>query len=141
MARSLKKGPFIDEKLWQKVSKAKKEASSKMILTWSRDSDIFPEMVGLTIGVYNGRQHIPVKIVEEMVGHKLGEFAPTRKFIKHGGRMAREEELEEKRKIPGREYKPVAEKEKEVSTTTIKEPSAHRVGPPAQPPARSTGEK
>ncbi|PIP21705.1 MAG: 30S ribosomal protein S19 [Candidatus Nealsonbacteria bacterium CG23_combo_of_CG06-09_8_20_14_all_40_13] len=94
MARSLKKGPFIDERLMQKVQRAKGSNSNVPILTWSRDSVIFPEMVGLTIGVHNGKTHIPVKIIEEMVGHKLGEFSPTRKFIKHGGRMAREQQVE-----------------------------------------------
>ena len=91
MSRSLKKGPFIDTKLMTKVKKAKASGSSTTINTWSRDSVIFPEMVGLTIGVHNGKQHIPVKVTEEMVGYRLGEFAPTRKFTRHGGRMAREE--------------------------------------------------
>ena len=91
MSRSLKKGPFIDPKLLSKVQKAKEAGSPEPIKTWSRDSVIFPEMVGLTIGVHNGRVHVPVKVTEEMVGYRLGEFAPTRKFIRHGGRMAREE--------------------------------------------------
>jgi small subunit ribosomal protein S19 len=91
MSRSLKKGPFIDSKLMAKVKKAKSSGSVEIIKTWSRDSVIFPEMVGLTFGVHNGKQHIPVKVTEEMVGFRLGEFAPTRKFIRHGGRMAREE--------------------------------------------------
>lgn len=91
MSRSLKKGPFIDAKLMAKVKKAKESGSTATINTWSRDSVIFPEMVGLTIGVHNGKHHIPVKVVEEMVGYRIGEFAPTRKFTRHGGRMAREE--------------------------------------------------
>ena len=91
MSRSSKKGPFIDPKLMAKVKRAKETGSTEVIKTWSRDSVIFPEMVGFTIGVHNGRVHVPVKIVEEMVGHRLGEFAPTRKFVRHGGRMAREE--------------------------------------------------
>jgi len=94
MPRSLKKGPFVDPKLLKKVKKAKKEGSTEPIKTWSRDSTIIPEMVGLTIAVHNGKEHIPVKIIEDMVGHKLGEFAKTRKFIKHGGKMAREQERE-----------------------------------------------
>lgn len=91
MSRSSKKGPFIDPKLQKKVEQARKSGSVQAIKTWSRDSVIFPEMVGLTFGVHNGKVHVPVKIVEEMVGHRLGEFSPTRKFIRHGGRMAREE--------------------------------------------------
>ncbi len=86
MARSLKKGPYVDPKLLKKISKVKK-GDKIVIKTWSRNSTITPEMVGLTFGVHNGKEHIPVFIVENMVGHKLGEFAPTRKFIKHGGKM------------------------------------------------------
>lgn len=89
MARSLKKGPFIDEKLLNKIRKSKPD-SKTTIRTWSRDSVISPEMVGFTIEVHQGKTFIPVKIREEMVGHRLGEFAPTRKFIKHGGKMQRE---------------------------------------------------
>lgn len=91
MSRSLKKGPWIDPKLAKKVKTARERKDYQIIKTWSRDCVIFPEMVGLTIGVHNGKEHIPVKIVEEMVGHHLGEFAPTRKFKIHGGRMAKEE--------------------------------------------------
>lgn len=90
MSRSLKKGPFVDEKLLKKIRNM--PAGSKTIIkTWSRASTIFPEMVGHTIAVHNGRAHIPVLIVEEMVGHKLGEFAHTRKFKGHGGKMAKEQ--------------------------------------------------
>ncbi len=92
MSRSLKKGIFVDPKLLKKVKKAKETGDKKPIKTWSRASTITPEMVGLTIAVHNGKEHIPVFIVENMVGHKLGEFAPTRKFIKHGGKMQREQE-------------------------------------------------
>lgn len=92
MSRSLKKGPYIDPKLQQKVLAFKEGRLNSPLKTWSRGSTIFPEMVGITIAVHNGKEHIPVKIVEEMVGHKLGEFAPTRKFRKHGGKIAREEE-------------------------------------------------
>lgn len=91
MSRSLKKGPFTDEKLLIKISKSK-PGDKKMIITWSRASTITPEMVGFTIGVHNGRVHVPVLIVENMVGHRLGEFSLTRKFVKHGGRMQREQE-------------------------------------------------
>lgn len=84
MARSLKKGPYIDPKLLKKVKKAKESGSREPIKTWARASDISPEMVGLTIAVHNGREHIPVFITEAMVGHKLGEFAPTRTFRQHG---------------------------------------------------------
>lgn len=90
MSRSLKKGPFADPKLLKKL-KDLKPGEKKVIKTWSRSSSIFPEMVGFTIGVHNGRDHVPVFVTEDMVGHKLGEFAPTRKFVVHGGRIAREE--------------------------------------------------
>jgi len=81
--RSLKKGPFIDHHLMAKVEKAVEENSRRPIKTWSRRSTIFPEMVGLTIAVHNGRQHIPVLVNENMVGHKLGEFALTRTYRGH----------------------------------------------------------
>jgi len=87
MARSLKKGPYIDEKLLEKLKKAK---PGEIIKTWSRDAIITPEMVGFTFGVHNGKEFISVKATEEMVGHKLGEFSPTTKFHRHGGRMQRE---------------------------------------------------
>lgn len=83
MSRSLKKGPFIDEKLMKKITKAKQSNSRAIIKTWSRASSISPEMVGLTIEVHNGRKHVPVYVTESMVGHKLGEFAPTRLFRAH----------------------------------------------------------
>lgn len=95
MSRSLKKGPYIDERLMKKVLDAKKSTGKASIKTWSRACVISPEMVGITIAVHNGREHIPVLIVEDMIGHKLGEFSPTRKFRKHGGRMAREQEVTE----------------------------------------------
>ena len=85
MSRSLKKGPFIDPKLQKKVSALAKEDGT-VIKTWARSSTISPEMVGRTIAVHNGKLHIPVFITENMVGHKLGEFSPTRKFRKHGGK-------------------------------------------------------
>lgn len=95
MARSLKKGPFVDEKLLKKI-KALPAGSREVIKTWSRASTITPEMVGFTVGVHNGKIHMPVAITEEMVGHKLGEFALTRKFIRHGGKMQRELEAAQK---------------------------------------------
>jgi len=94
MARSLKKGPYIDEKLLKKI-KNLKPGDDRVIKTWSRACTIIPEMVGFTFGVYNGKEHILVKATEEMVGHKLGEFSPTTKFGRHGGRMQRELEKEE----------------------------------------------
>ncbi len=90
MSRSLKKGPFVKDSLAKKIETAKDK--DKVIKTWSRESVITPEMVGFTIGVHNGREHVPVRVAEDMVGHKLGEFSYTRKFIRHGGRMAKEED-------------------------------------------------
>ena len=89
MARSLKKGPYIDPKLLKKISKLK-PGDKTVIKTWARSSMISPEMVGFTIAVHNGKTHVPIFITEEMVGHHLGEFVPTRKFVRHGGRMQRE---------------------------------------------------
>lgn len=91
MSRSLKKGPYVDLKLLKKISKLK-SGDKTVIKTWSRASTITPEMVGFTFGVHNGKEHISVFITEDMVGHKLGEFSPTRKFVRHGGRMQREQE-------------------------------------------------
>ena len=95
MARSLKKGPYIDEKLLKKVKKLK-PGDKTVIKTWARATTISPEMVGFTFGVHNGKIHVPVFISEDMVGHKLGEFAPTRKFVRHGGKIQRE--IEQKAK-------------------------------------------
>lgn len=91
MSRSLKKGPFTDAKLLLKVSKLT-PADKTVIKTWSRASTITPAMVGFTFGVHNGRVHIPVVVVENMVGHKLGEFSLTRKFQRHGGKIQKAEE-------------------------------------------------
>ncbi|MBD3251793.1 30S ribosomal protein S19 [Candidatus Uhrbacteria bacterium] len=89
MSRSLKKGPYVDAKLQKKISKL--NAGDKTpVKTWARASTITPDMVGFVIAVHNGRQHVPVLITENMVGHKLGEFAPTRKFVSHGGKMMKE---------------------------------------------------
>ena len=90
MSRSLKKGPFIDEKLLTKVLKARQSKLSEPIKTWSRRSEISPEMVGLTLAVHNGRIHIPVFVTESMVGHKLGEFSPTRTFKGHSSKKIAE---------------------------------------------------
>ncbi len=92
MSRSLKKGPFVDPKLLKKVA-ADKAGSGTVIKTWSRASEIAPEMVGHVFGVHNGRTHIEVRVTEEMVGHRLGEFSPTRKFTRHGGKMQKELEM------------------------------------------------
>jgi len=89
MPRSIKKGLFIDQKLFKKVRLVKKSGSKQVIKTWSRDSTIFPEMVGLTIAVYDGKIHVPVAIKEDMVGHRLGEFVQTTKFKGHGGKKAK----------------------------------------------------
>jgi small subunit ribosomal protein S19 len=85
MARSVKKGPFIDEHLVKKVVEAQKSRGKKVIKTWSRRSTISPDFVGLTIAVHNGRKHVPVFVTENMVGHKLGEFSPTRTYRGHAG--------------------------------------------------------
>ena len=90
MTRSLKKGPYVDEKLMKKVSKRK--ASEGSIQTWARASQIAPEFVGYTFAVHTGKAFIDVFVTEDMVGHRLGEFAPTTKFIKHGGKMQKEAE-------------------------------------------------
>ena len=95
MPRSLKKGPYVDAKLLKKIDN-KKPADSGIIKTWARNSQISPEMVGFKFGVHNGRDHLEVLVSEEMVGHRLGEFSPTRKFYRHGGKM--QKELEQKKK-------------------------------------------
>jgi small subunit ribosomal protein S19 len=93
MSRSLKKGPYVDAKLLKKVAKMQSRTSG-VIQTWARGSQISPEMVGYTFGVHNGQKHIEVLVSEEMVGHRLGEFSPTKKFVRHGGKM--QKELEQK---------------------------------------------
>ncbi|PIT94420.1 30S ribosomal protein S19 [Candidatus Falkowbacteria bacterium CG10_big_fil_rev_8_21_14_0_10_39_9] len=90
MGRSLKKGPYINERLLKKIQ-ALKPGDKSDIKTWDRASVITPEMVGFTIGVHNGKQHTPVYVVENMIGHRLGEFAPTKKFLGHGGKMAKDQ--------------------------------------------------
>ncbi len=93
MSRSSKKGPYVDPKLLKKILKLKPE-DNVVIKTWSRASEISPEMVGFTFGVYNGKDFINVRVVEEMIGHRLGEFSPTKKFVRHGGKI--QKELEKK---------------------------------------------
>jgi small subunit ribosomal protein S19 len=90
MSRSLKKGPYINERLITKIKNLKPNDKT-VIKTWDRACTITPDMVGITLGVHNGKQHTPVNIVENMVGHKLGEFSLTRKFISHGGKMAKDQ--------------------------------------------------
>ena len=95
MARSLKKGPYVDEKLLKKIE-GKRPIETGIIKTWARRSQISPEMVGFTFGVHNGRQHLEVLVAEEMVGHRLGEFSHTKKFLRHGGKM--QKDLDQKKK-------------------------------------------
>ncbi len=95
MSRSLYKGPYVDERLLKKIA-GKKPGEGGVIKTWARASVISPEMVGFTFGVHNGKEHIAVLVAEEMVGHRLGEFSPTKKFHRHGGKM--QKELEQKKK-------------------------------------------
>jgi small subunit ribosomal protein S19 len=89
MPRSLKKGPYVEERLIEKVDRVRKAGTRQAIKTWSRRSTIIPEFVGFTFAVYDGRKHVPVFVTENMVGHKLGEFSPTRVFRKHGGIKAK----------------------------------------------------
>ena len=95
MARSLKKGPYIHPSILKHMSRIR-VGDKKVIKTWSRSSEISPEMIGYTFGVHNGREHIPVRIAEEMVGHRLGEFSLTKKFLRHGGKV--QKELEQKKR-------------------------------------------
>lgn len=95
MSRSIKKGPYIDERLSEKIKKSK---PGQPVKTWSRRATITPEMIGFTFGVHNGKEFVEVRVTEEMVGHKLGEFSPTTKFHRHGGRMQRELEAGEAQK-------------------------------------------
>ena len=116
MARSVKKGPFIDEHLSKKVAAMNESRQRQVIRTWSRRSTVTPEMVGLTIGVHNGRKFIPVFVSENMVGHKLGEFSPTRTFYAHSG----------DRKADAKE-----------TTGAPSAPAVPRAAPGAAPPAKS----
>ncbi len=89
MSRSVKKGPFVDENLVKRVRAMNEKGEKRVLRTWSRDSTIMPDMVGHTIAVYDGRKHVPVYITEDMIGHKMGEFAPTRTFRGHGAHTER----------------------------------------------------
>lgn len=109
MSRSLKKGPYTDPRLLEKMSRVKK-GDKTVIKTWSRSSVVTPEMVGFTFGVHNGKQHVPVSITENMVGHRLGEFALTRKFVRHGGKIAREEGKEAAAAVAAPTAAPAAKK-------------------------------
>lgn len=93
MGRSLKKGPFCEPRLLKRIKEMNEKGNKKVIKSWSRASTIFPEMVGHTIAVHDGRRHVPIYITEEMVGHKLGEFAPTRRFRGHGAHTERSTSL------------------------------------------------
>src|SRR3989338_3599213 len=95
MSRSLKKGPYVDAKLLKKIE-GKRPVETGVITTWARRSQIAPEMVGFKFGVHNGKTHIEVLVTEDMVGHRLGEFSPTKKFVRHGGKMQKEMETKAK---------------------------------------------
>ncbi len=93
MGRSLKKGPYVDESLLAKITAMNRTGEKRVIRTWARDCTIVPEMVGHTVAVHDGRKHVPIYLTEEMVGHKLGEFAPTRTYRGHGGHTERSSSL------------------------------------------------
>jgi len=114
MARSVKKGPFVDEHLLKKITAMNQTRQKQVIRTWSRRSTVIPDMVGFTIGVHNGRKFIPVFVSENMVGHKLGEFAPTRTFYAHSG-----------------------DRKAEAKTTTSAPPAAPGAAPRAAPAAKA----
>ena len=111
MSRSLKKGPYVDAKLLKKITSLR-PGDKTIIKTWARASTITPEMVGFTFGVHNGREHTPVFVTEEMVGHRLGEFSLTRKFVRHGGRMQREIEAAQQVAAAAAPASPAPEKKK-----------------------------
>lgn len=110
MSRSLKKGPYVDPRLLKKIAKLK-VGDKTVVKTWSRDCSIIPEMVGFVFGVHNGKDHISVSVSEQMVGHRLGEFSPTRKFVRHGGKI--QKDIEQKS----------AQKASETSQATMAGPS------------------
>jgi len=113
MSRSLKKGPYVDQRLLKKIT-VLRAGDKTIIKTWSRACTVVPEMIGFTFGVHNGRIHIPVLVSEDMVGHKLGEFSPTRKFSRHGGRMQKEIEA--------------AQKQQEIATAQAAKTATEAVG-------------
>ena len=108
MSRSSKKGPYVAPDILKKISRVKADAN-QVLKTWSRASEISPEMVGYVFGVYNGKNFIEVRIAEDMVGHRLGEFSPTRKFIKHGGKI--QKEIEQKAETAAKAAEPPATKQ------------------------------
>jgi len=125
MARSLKKGPYIDARLLEKVLDLRKD-EKKIIKTWARHSTISPEMVGHTFGVHNGKDFVAVYVSEDMVGHKLGEFSPTTKFVRHGGRMQREIEAGVEQKEAAKIEGAVAPK---AAAATLAGPKGNTPGP------------
>ena len=104
MSRSLKKGPYVDEKLMKKM-RGRPVGDKSVIKTWSRSATVTPEMVGFIFGVHNGKEFVQVRVVEDMVGHKLGEFSPTRKFIRHGGKIQKAEETPAPSSTPAKSTK------------------------------------
>ena len=129
MSRSLKKGPFIDHHLAKKVADAQASRTKKPIKTWSRRSMVTPDMVGLTIQVHNGRQHMPVFITENMVSHKLGEFAPTRIFKGHGAVGDRKGDTDDKKPVAG------------ATGAAVTAPAAGAAAPAAAAPAAAPAKK
>jgi len=123
MARSLKKGPYVDERLLKKI-KNSKPGSDQIIKTWSRSCTISPEMIGFTFAVHNGKNFIPVKISEDMVGHRLGEFSPTTRFSRHGGKMQRELEAKTAQAEQQKTAAPDAAKVPSAKTPAAKTPAA-----------------
>ncbi|MAF14315.1 MAG: 30S ribosomal protein S19 [Parcubacteria group bacterium] len=111
MPRSLKKGPYVNERLLKKL-KNLKPGDKTVVKTWDRACMITPEMVGYTVGVHNGKTHVPVLVIENMVGHRLGEFSPTRKFIIHGGKIAKEQQKAAAQKAADDRKKALAADEK-----------------------------
>lgn len=112
MSRSIKKGPYVDPKLLKKISRLKL-GDKTIIKTWSRASVITPEMIGFTIGVHNGKIHVPVFITEEMVGHRLGEFSLTRKFVRHGGKI--QKDIEQQQQMAEKQSMEKSSAEKQLS--------------------------
>lgn len=110
MARSSKKGPFVDQNIIKKIERMKVSGSKETVKTWARACEIAPEMVGYTFAIHTGKDFVNVSVSEEMVGHRLGEFAPTRKFIKHGGKMQKEAEASGKAPATAPAAPPAAQK-------------------------------
>jgi len=123
MARSLKKGPYVDERLLKKIRNSK-PGTDQIIKTWSRSCTISPEMIGFTFAVHNGKNFIPVKISEDMVGHRLGEFVATTRFSRHGGKMQRELEAKTAQTEQQKAVVPDAAKAPAAKTPAVKTPAA-----------------